>query len=218
MLERIYRLFHRLASPPGEREEYSRGYWQHRIRQEALKLCAGLNEGKVLEVGCGEGIFLNQLAAQNPCLEIWGVDNNADRLKKAEERRRNKKVNLSLQDASALSFDNEFFDAIVCINVFFNMDSLKSVERALGEMKRSCKKAGRIIFEFRNSANSLLKIKYKLARYYDGTVNDIHLNTYDLAQIEEILNNLGMSITRKKFVGFPIRQIAPVIMIEAKKR
>ena len=115
-------------------------------------------------------------------------------------------------------FDSDFFDAIVCINVFFNMDSLKSIELALKEMKRSCKNTGRIIFEFRNSANPLLKIKYKLARYYDGTVRDLHLNTYDPAQIEEILNNLDLIVTRKKFIGFPVPRIAPVIMIEAKKR
>lgn len=218
MLKKIYYLFYRLTSPAGERGEYSGGYWQRRVRQEALMLLDDLGKGRVIEVGCGEGFFLSQLAAKNPCLEIWGVDNNADRLKKAEDRCRDKKVNLSLQDASALSFDDEFFDAIVCINVFFNMESLKSVELALREMKRSCKNTGRIIFEFRNSVNPLLKIKYKLARYYDGTLKGLSLNTYDPAEIEAILNNLGLIVTRKKIIGFPIPRIAPVIMIEAKKR
>lgn len=218
MLKKMYYLFYRLASPAGERGEYSGGYWQRRVRQEALRLLDDLDKGRVIEVGCGEGFFLGQLAAKNTRLEIWGVDNNAGRLKKAGERCRDKKVDLSLQDASALSFDDGFFDAVVCINVFFNMDSIKSVERALKEIRRVCKKSGRIIFDIRNSMNPLFAVKYKFARYYDSTVKNLPLNAYNPKQIDGILNNLGMEAVRKRYVGFSVRRFAPIIIIEAKKR
>ena len=85
MFEKIYYLFHRLLSKPDERGEYSGGYWQDMVRGKTLLLCRGL-KGKVLEVGCGEGLFLVQLVRQNPDLGIWGIDNSDERLSQAKAR------------------------------------------------------------------------------------------------------------------------------------
>jgi ubiquinone/menaquinone biosynthesis C-methylase UbiE len=221
LVEKFYCWAHKKFSNPSEQEEYSGGYWQRRVRKEAACLCGDLKAGSVIEIGCGEGLFLSELAAQNPVLLIHGIDNNAARLKTAEARcagRKFKNVNLTLLDARKLPFADGLFDRAVSVNVFFNMESLDAVTGALKEMKRVCKNSGRIVFDFRNSLNPLLRIKYVLARYYDSTVKDLPLNTYEPKQIEGILNDLGMEVTRRKFIGFPVRKIAPVIIIEAKKK
>lgn len=218
-LERSYCWIHERLSSPKERGEYSGGYWQRMVREEALRLCGGLKEGRVVEIGCGEGLFLSELAAQNPALEIWGIDNNGARLEAAKARcaaGKFKNVNLMLLDAKKLPFQDGSFDAAVSVNVFFNMESSDAVRDALREMKRVCKKSGSIIFDFRNSMNPLLALKYKLARYYDSTVKDLPLKTYDPREIEEILDGLGLKAAGKRFIGFPVRKLAPVIVIEAK--
>lgn len=220
IMTRIYQWLRRLTSPHEERNEYSAGYWQGKVRKMTLTLCQNLN-GRILEVGCGEGLFLSQLIKQNSELEIWGIDDNATRLSQAEkkiEENNFRKVNLSLQNATSLSFENEYFDTVICINVFFNMPSFESVKESLTEIRRVCKKSGRIIFDFRNALNPLIILKYKLARYYDATVKGLPLKAYNLKQIEPVLNNLNLVVIRKRFIGFPGNRLSPIIILEAQKR
>ena len=220
MLTKAYRWFHRLASSPSERGEYSSGYLQERVRNEAFKLFNRMNSGRAIDIGCGEGLFLAQLSARNSGLEIWGIDNDSERLKRAEERLKSKNIkniHLSLQEAAKTEFNEAFFDVAICINVFFNLPSVHYVRDALREMVRICKKSGRIIFDFRNSANPLLGIKYKLAPYYDDTVKNLPLNTYSHEEIEKILEDLNLTIVRRRIIGFPIARFAPVVILEAKK-
>jgi len=220
MLNKIYRCMHRLASNPREKGEYSGGYFQHRIRQEVLSMCR-VSKGRVIEVGCGEGLFLSQLAKQKPELQIWGIDNNKERLVFARERLESaniRNVNLSMQDLEHFAFHDEYFDGVICINVLFNLDSINSITEALISMKRICKKSGRIIFDFRNSLNPLLSVKYGFARYYDETVRNLPLRCYHLKQIESILKDLNLRLLDKAFIGSVyFKRIAPIIIIEAQK-
>ena len=213
MIARIYRWLLRLASAPGEKGEYSGGYLQDRIRKEALALCHNA-KGRLLEIGCGEGLFLAQITEKNRKLEVWGVDNNNERLKAAALRLRS--INLSHQDAAKLSFEDGYFDTVICVNVLFNMRSLEEVKRVIKEMKRICKRDGSMIFDFRNSLNPLLSIKYRLARYYDDTLKGLPLKTYSPKEIESVLKELGMAAVKERFIGFNSRFLAAAIVVEAK--
>lgn len=221
MLKKIYCCLHRKFSRPEQDGEYSSGYWQERIRQEALILCRGM-QGKVLEVGCGEGLFLIPLAKESPHLEIWGIDNSSVRLGQVKQRAQEnnlKNISASLQEAATLSFANEYFDAVVCINVFFNLESPALVKQVLQEMKRVCKKSGKIFFDFRNALNPLLLLKYRLARYYDTTVKDLPLRCYRPQQIEVLLKDLDLAVVHKIFIDSPLfKQFAPIVIIEAEKK
>jgi len=214
MLSKIYRHLHRSFSRSGEKGEYSGGYWQDRVRRLALGLCRGA-KGRVLEVGCGEGLFLARLAEENQSLEIHGVDNDAGRLGKARTALRD--ADLSVQDASTLSFPDGYFDIAVCINVLFNMESIETAKRILREMKRVLRSGGRLIFDFRNSGNPLLFVKYRLARYYDDTLKGLPLNTYSPKEIAAILYELRFKVVKREYIGFPHEAFASIIVIEAKK-
>lgn len=219
MLSKLYAFFHRLFAKPEERDEYSRGYWQDKIRRESLNLCRSLN-GRVLEIGCGEGLFLSQLAGYNPHLEIYGVDNNRTRLEQAQKRCQEKNlrnINFSLQEATSLSFKDEYFDAVICINVIFNLESSDIAKEALREMARVCRRKGKVIFDFRNSANPLIRLKYKLAPLYDQTLKGLPLNAYRLEELRLFSEEAGLYITNKIYIGLPIKRIAPVIILEAEK-
>jgi ubiquinone/menaquinone biosynthesis C-methylase UbiE len=221
MFKKIYSLLHTLASKPNERSQYSGGYWQYRVRQKALDLCGDVKDKKILEVGCGEGLFLSELASKNPQGLFWGIDNNAQRLKKAEMRcidKGVKNINLSVADAEKLPFSDKFFDLAICINVFFNMETIARVREALKEIKRVSKNNSRLIFDFRNSANILLKVKYKLAPYYDSTVKDLPLKTYNFKEIKRLLGELGFDVISKKYIGFGFGKFSPIIVIEAENK
>ncbi len=217
MIKKLYRWLYRVTSKPDERGEYSGGRWEGAVRKNTLELCKGI-KGKALEIGCGAGLFALKLAAQEPALEVWAVDNNEARVLEAKAKAAEKglkNIHLTVQDAAMLSFDEGFFDAVICINLFLNVN-IDSAAALLKNMKRVCRPSGRLIFEFRNSRDIFFVLKYKLARYYDDTA-PYPLYTYDPALIERILKDLGLSVIEKKFVGSPFKRFAPIIIIEVRK-
>ncbi|MCK5512717.1 MAG: class I SAM-dependent methyltransferase, partial [Thermodesulfovibrionia bacterium] len=199
--------------------EYSSGYWQDKVRQSAVEMCKE-HKGRLLEVGCGEGLFLGQMITASPYVEVWGVDMWEKILSKARMRLQHIKPSAKLlkADASHLPFEDAFFDTVVCINVFFNMESIEKVSRALEEMARVCKRGGKIIFDFRNSRNLLLILKYRLAKYYDLTIKDLPLNTYNPGDIKTIVKGLKLNIVQEKHLSFPVKRFAPIIMLETVKQ
>lgn len=221
MLKRFYCWLHRKVSDSKEANEYSAGRWQDMVRKEALKL-SFKTQGRLLEIGCGEGLFLAKLAKQDPDLEIWGVDSSRERLQHAEARlkvQNIKNIKLALQEAPLLDLPEGYFDRIVCVNVFLNMPTIETVKRTLESMRRVCKSDGRIVFDFRNSRNPLLVLKYRFASFYDPTVKGHVLNTYNPKEIESILEDLGFKIERTITFGwFICRRFAPIFIIEASLR
>ncbi|MDD5432470.1 MAG: class I SAM-dependent methyltransferase [Candidatus Omnitrophica bacterium] len=218
MLKKIYLWLHHLTSGAEEQGEYSSGHWAASVRKKALDFCSGIH-GRFLEVGCGEGLFISKLAAYDPKLQIWGIDNSTERLFKAKERCKNlQNVNLSVADALNLEFEGEYFDNVACINVLFNLESVDAAKKVIIEMKRVCKKGGSIILDFRSSLNPLLKLKYSLAKYYDETVKNLPLRCYSPRQIEGLLKESGFEIIKKDYVGALLfKRFAPVILLKAQK-
>ena len=219
MLKKLYSWFHGMISKPDERGEYSGGHWQDMVRREALAACGGIR-GRLLEVGCGEGLFLAAVARANPGAEIYGVDNNMGRIILAKRRIDSfglKNVTVLLQEAPVINFKDGYFDVAACLNVFYNMPSAEMMEETLAQMKRVCRTGGRIIFDFRNSRNLLIVLKYRFARYYDDTAKNLSLNTYAPGFIKDMVEGLGLEIVSEKPVGFRFKAFAPVIIVEARK-
>lgn len=216
MIKKIYSWFHAKTSRQDERGEYSSGLWQDLVRQQAIDWCSQI-PGRILEVGCGEGLFLGQLNKRNPVLELWGLDNSLARIERAERRLAGAKMHWEVGDATQLVYVDNFFSSTVCINVFFNMPSADIVRKALLEMKRVTCKGGEIIFDFRNGANPLLALKYKFAPWYDRTVKDLPLKTYSLSFMENLLKESGLEIIEKKFIGNAIFFPPAIIIIRARK-
>ena len=211
----------KILKKPEERDEPSGGWLHSKIRKEVINLCKNV-KGRLIEVGCGEGLFITKLAVSNSRLEIYGLDNNIDKILAAQRRCQEKKLkNIKLIYSDGVDFPsrNESFDMIVCINTFVNINSIDTVIQVLTQMTRVCKKGGRIIFDLRNSLNPLIKLKYKLAPYYDATIREekLPLNTYNPKCIEEILGKLNLKIINKIFIGFPKNILAPIVIIEAER-
>ncbi|MDD4940994.1 MAG: class I SAM-dependent methyltransferase [Candidatus Omnitrophica bacterium] len=212
----LYSWMHDKASRSDERGEYSSGVWQDQVRKQALAWCQDAQE-RVLEVGCGEGLFLSQLRKQNPGLELWGIDTSKSRIEQAAGRISDPRIHLSVEDAARLPFPDDFFDAALCINVVFNMPSFDTVRDAFVQMSRVVKKGGQVIFDFRNAANPLLAVKYGLAPWYDKTVRDLPLKTYYMRDMDRLLKDLGLEVIEKKFIGTMALFGASVIMMNARK-
>ena len=112
---------------------------------------------KILDIGCGFGRHIEIIADFSK--EVIGIDDNPNMIKKAKDRLSNfKNVKLFLQNAQKLDFEDNYFDYVICLtNTFGDFPELK--EKALKEMKRVCKKDGKIIISVYN--DKALEIRKK---------------------------------------------------------
>lgn len=219
MIRRIYYWFHQKVSVPEERGEFSAGYWQAKVRRLALELCAAY-QGRVLEVACGEGLFLSQLSRRSPGLELWGVDSWPQILGRAGQRLAGQGLtpaHLIEADGRHLPLEDAFFDAVVCVNTFMCLPDLEAARQVLAEMARVCKPGGRLVVEFRNRANVLLRAKYALAKHYDASTQRHPLSTFYEKDIVAALKERGLVVRRALHVDFPIKRWAPIVILEAQK-
>ncbi len=221
-LKIVYKFYNWLlkkTSYPGEELEYSRGYWEHLVREKALALCDESCRS-LLEVGCGEGLFLKGASVYNPKLKIIGIDISRRMLLKAKQRiQENNLNNINLLQASAydLPVKDSVFDSVICVNILLNLPSIENVRTTLKEVNRVMKPGGRIIFDFRNKHNFLLRLKYKLAKYYDASIEEqnLPLNSYYYEEIFSILEEAGFEVLRHSRIGSRFKYLAPVIVVEA---
>lgn len=208
-LKSTYKFLRKLISKKEEKGEISSGYWPRKIREKLLEIIP--KKGKILEVGCGEGLFLSSLGSTSSDLEMFGVDISEQMLQRAKERISGKNINLIKADGCNLPFEDNTFDSVVCISVLYNLD-FENVTRVVKEMFRVCKSEGKIYFDIRNKRSIVFKIQYKLAKYVDPNI-PVQLNPYKIEDFSKIV-----SVHKVHYIGFPKGKFVPVMIIESKKK
>lgn len=158
-------------------------------------------DSKILDVGCGFGRHMKILA--NFSKEVVGIDDNDNMIKKAKDRFSNfKNVKLFLQNAQKLNFEDEYFDYVICMtNTFGNV--LKTKINVLKEMKRVCRKGGKIIISvysdksFKIRKKSYEKIGLHITKVEDRIVytkEGLISEYFTEQQLEKIFNLAGLKV------------------------
>lgn len=119
----------------------------HPIFFDRLRFVYNLCEGSVLDVGCGEGLLVDTLAATG--YKATGVDHSRVGLSHAREGRISyvgfifEKVGEFCEaDAHSLPFKDGSFDTVVSTELLEHVDDLPGV---ISELKRVCRAGGRVI-------------------------------------------------------------------------
>ena len=107
----------------------------HRALIRRLKAKFGDRPFRVLDVGCGTGVFAERMRRTLPNAEVWGVDLVSAMLTKGEGRwKANSGRIVPIQgDSERLPFPSGSFDAVACANSFHHYPRQ---DRAAAEMRR----------------------------------------------------------------------------------
>lgn len=113
-----------------------------------LALAGDLTGLRILDVGCGKGELLAEIAARYPGSERYGVDLSTARLREAAERSGLRVTLVEADIQKVLPFPGAFFDRIFCTET---LEHLKDPERCLREIGRILKADGRAILTLPNA-------------------------------------------------------------------
>ena len=134
------------------------GRW--RAVAEAMAAHYGLKAGmRVLDVGCGKGFLLYDLAQAVPGLEVYGMDISAYAIANAKDGLEGR---LHVAPAQALPFEDKSFDLVYSINTLHNLYCF-DLDKALREMVRVCRGNSYICVEsYRNEEEKVNLLYWQL--------------------------------------------------------
>jgi len=108
---------------------------------------------KILEIGCGTGLFTGKIVDLTGATDITAIDISPELLEMAKAKY--KVPNFVLGDAMKLSYPDNSFDVIFGSSVLHHLD----MEKTCVELFRVLKKDGRIIFAEPNMINPQIAIQ-----------------------------------------------------------
>ena len=139
--------------------------------------------GRILDVGCGTGVFLQALTAARPDVRAAGIDLSPEMLAVACGRVPNS-VALMAAAADALPFPDSCFDGIVTTNAFH---FFRTPREALREFRRVLRPGGVLILTDWCDDYLTCRICDRLLRH----VSAAHYRTYGMAGLRELLAHAG---------------------------
>lgn len=135
-------------------ENYAKKYDNESFTQGTLGECNFIEEEtgydktlKILDVGCGTGRHAIELTRRG--YQVTGIDLSESQLARAREKAQenNVKIDFQRQDARNLSFDGEFYVAIMlCEGGFPLMETDEMNYEILGSVTKALKDRGKFIF------------------------------------------------------------------------
>lgn len=175
------------------REEYARlapqydSRWASYIRRtvrETLQrtpLQAGI---RVLDVGCGTGVLLEELSTAEPTLKLAGIDLSEEMLKVARSRL-GSVADLRQGLAEELPFEDAGFDIVVSSSV---LHDVRGPEKALGEMRRVLTSSGQVVITDWCRDFVTLRVADLFLRVFNG---GNHFRTYSSRELGSLLRQAG---------------------------
>lgn len=118
------------------------GYYVNKYLKKHLTV---FSAGKILEVGCGSGAFLESIARDYPNLQITGIDISTERIAQAADKLTPlKNGHTAMGSVYQIPFPDNHFDFIYSRFLF---EYLKHPIDATNELFRVCKPDGKLVLQ-----------------------------------------------------------------------
>jgi len=199
-----------------EFQEPSGGFLPYRVRQKTISLMT--REGRILDVGAGEGLLLKALGPQAVKL-FYGIDLDKKRLARSAARAPNREKTLFIYgDGLFLPFRDSVFDEVTLLNMFLNIPDEAVITSLIQEALRVCKANGKVIFDYRNKRNPLIVLSYKTVSLHDPELK-IPLRGLTRGELQEMLRSRGIqgAITYHSVPSW-WKLIPPAYLVEIQKK
>jgi len=164
------------------------------IYREALDRIEGqVGRGRLLDVGCGEGMFLCEAAARG--WMTWGTELSPYAARYASTALGREIFCGELYDAS---FPQEFFDVVTLWHV---LEHVREPARYLAEIRRVIRPGGLLVIAVPNVDDLLMQAAYRIVRgrplrLFSKEDREIHLYHFSARTIGMYLERFGFSAIR----------------------
>lgn len=202
-------------------EENNKNYWvameefpepyQALFREEErlIDVYIGKND-RVLDVGCGDGRILRQLAPKTN--NLIGIDHDEPTVSRARKELVDLPfISVKHCEGSNLPFDDEYFDKVLCMGTFTNLGEERP--QVLREMKRVLSRNGLMIITaysedalddrlelYRGSSIEIKEVRPDGTVLFEGSVDSIS-EQFSRDQLEFIISGADLKIRELKKVG-----------------
>lgn len=149
---------------------------------EALK---GIKFNRVLDLGCGTGVILEQINRINNSAELYGIDLSEKMIDQAKQRL-SSKASLLTGDAENLPYENDSFDLVCCVESFHHYPN---PYEAVSEIRRILKPHGTFLLCDTWSKSPVRQIMNFFIRFSDD--GDVHI--YSKHEITNLLTATGFN-------------------------
>jgi SAM-dependent methyltransferase len=180
---------------------------QHQIWDAAISNLAWDGNDKALDIGCGNGALSIKVAKKVPNAQVTGIDywgakweysqSQCEQNAKAENV--NDRVVFQKASASALPFEDGYFDAAVSNMCFHEVSNTKNKKEVIREALRVVKKGGKFSFQ----DPFLLKQVY-------GDVDDLlaEIRSWGISKVELVVTKDADFVPKSLKLSFMLGRIA----------
>lgn len=151
-----------------------------------LKAVSDIKFNRVLDLGCGTGVILEEIGRRNGEAELFGLDLSENMILQAE-RRLSADAELLVGDAEELPYEDDSFDLVCCVESFHHYPNPK---KALSEIQRVLRKDG-IFLLCDTWARSPLR---QLMNIFISFSSDGDVHIYSENEINELFSAAGFDV------------------------
>lgn len=154
---------------------------------------------RVLDIGCGEGYFLQLLAKEKIGRELFGADLSRKAL---ESAKRNVPVAFTkLADARKLPFKGNFFD---CVSALELLEHFSKPEEVLAEARRVLARDGTLLISTPNTSSILWNLVWPIWTLtpFGKKWRGEHVSNFTAKSLGKLLEKNGFAVSEKRAALF----------------